>query len=85
MLRELHQVLDELQTTVAPLASAAQAGVRISTLEMTLPMDMVAVFRAGSCVLLADVSRNHADASWRDTPTRLQLTLDAVPVDEATS
>ena len=85
MLRELHDVLSELQTTVAPLASAAQAGVRIATLEMTLPMDMVTLFRSGSCVLLADVSRNHADASWRDTPTRLQLTLGAVPVEETSA
>jgi len=79
MLRELHEVLTELQASVAPLAGAAQVGVRLSALEMTLPLDMVAVLRAGGCVLLADVSRNLADANWRDMPTRLHLTLAAVP------
>ena len=85
MLRELQQVLSELQASVAPLASAVQAGVRVSTLALTLPLDMVVVLRGGGCVLLADLPRNSADASWHETPTRLQLTLDALPItqDEA--
>ena len=83
MLRELYQSLAELQNSIAPLASAAQAGVRISTLSLTLPLDMAIVLRDGGCVLLGDFARNSADASWCETPTRLHLTLEAQPVDEA--
>ena len=83
MLRELHQVLSELQASVAPLASAVQAGVRVSTLALTLPLDMVVVLRGGGCVLLADLPRNSADASWHETPSRLQLTLEAMPTTQA--
>ncbi len=80
MLRELHEVISELQASVAPLATAAQAGVRLSALEMNLPLDMVPVLRGGGCVLLADVPRNTADANWHGAPTRLHLLLAAVPV-----
>lgn len=81
MLRELHEVVSELQASVAPLACAAQAGVRLSELQMNLPLDMVTLLRGGGCVLLADVPRNLADASWNGTPTRLHLTLAAVAAD----
>jgi hypothetical protein len=80
MLRELHEVLTELQTSVAPLADARQAGVRIATLDMSLPVDIVAILRNGGCVLLADVQRNHADANWCEEPTRLHVVLSATPV-----
>ena len=79
MLRELHELVAELQDSVAPLAAAAQAGVRLSALELNLPLDMVTLLRGGGCVLLADVPRNGADASWNGTPTQLHLTLSAVP------
>jgi hypothetical protein len=81
MLRELHEVVSELQASVAPLATAAQAGVRLSELQMNLPLDMVTLLRGGGCVLLADVPRNLADASWNGSPTRLHLTLAAVAAD----
>jgi peptidoglycan biosynthesis protein MviN/MurJ (putative lipid II flippase) len=83
MLRELHQSLTELQASVAPLASAAQAGVRLSTLTLTLPLDMVVVLKGGACVLLGDLPRNSADAHWHEASTRLHLTLEALPVLEA--
>lgn len=79
MLRELHEVITELQDSVAPWAAAAQAGLRLSALEMDLPLDMVLLLRGGACVLLADVPRNLADASWNDEPSRLRLTLAATP------
>jgi hypothetical protein len=81
MLRELNEVVAELQSSVAPLAIVAQAGVRLDKLEMNLPLDMVALLRGGGCVLLADVPRNLADASWNGSPTRLRLTLAAVPAE----
>ena len=83
MLRELHQSLTELQASVAPLASAAEAGVRIDTLSLTLPLDLVAILRGGTCVLLGDLPRNSADASWHEASSRLQLTLEALPLTEA--
>jgi hypothetical protein len=83
MLRELHEVIAELQDSVAPLAAAAQAGLRLSALEMNLPLDMVLLLRGGGCVLLADVPRNRADARWSDEPNRLHLTLAATPVPPA--
>lgn len=79
MLRELHEVITELQDSVAPLASAARSGLRLSALELNLPLDMVLLLRGGGCVLLADVPRNLADASWNDERNRLQLTLAATP------
>ena len=82
MLRELHQALTELQASVAPLASAAEAGVRVATLALTLPLDMVVVLRDGGCVLLADLPRNSADASWHEVPSRLHLTLEALSTTE---
>ena len=83
MLRELHQSLTELQGSVAPLASASEAGVRLSTLVLTLPLDMVVVLRDGGCVLLGDVPRTSADASWQEVPSRLHLTLHALPMEVA--
>lgn len=79
MLRELHQVLLEMHDSVTPLAGAQGAGVRLDSLELALPLDMVAVLRGGGCTLLADVARNHADAPWHGRPTRLRLRLAAAP------
>ena len=79
MLRELHEVITELQDSLATRASAARAGLRLSALEMDLPLDMVLLLRAGGCVLLADVPRNLADANWNDGPNRLRLTLATTP------
>lgn len=81
MLRELHEVITELQASVAPMAAAASAGMRLSALELDLPLDMSLRLRGGGCVLLADVPRNLADANWDREPCRLQLTLHATPVD----
>lgn len=79
MLRELHQVITELQDSVAPLARAAASGMRLSALELELPLDLSFVLRGGGCVLLADVPRKLADASWQRRHSRLQLTLAAQP------
>jgi hypothetical protein len=79
MLRELHEVVTELQASVAPLAQAALAGVRLQALALNLPLNMVLLLRDGGCVLLADVPRNLADAPWNLEPSRLQLTLCATP------
>jgi hypothetical protein len=78
MLRELHELLTELQECIAPLAKARQVGVRLSTVDLTLPLDMALVLRAGSCMLLADVPRNSEDAAWLESSSQLQVQLAAV-------
>jgi hypothetical protein len=83
MLRELHEVLAELQDSVAPMAAAAAAGMRLSAVELDLPLDVSLRLRAGGCVLLADVPRNHADAQWQLQPSHLHLVLAATPLEEA--
>jgi hypothetical protein len=40
---------------------------------MTLPVDVGLVLRDGGCALLADVVRNAADVSWRQSHSRLTL------------
>jgi hypothetical protein len=83
MLRELHEVLLEMHDSVTPLASTAQAGVRLSSLELTLPLDMLAVLRGGRCVLLADVARSQTDAHWQVPATRLHVGLHAIDASTA--
>lgn len=73
MLRELSIVLQELHDGMLPMARGAAAGVRLSRVEMTIPMDIQPVLRGGGCAVLADVSRSHADAAWRDAPSRLHV------------
>ena len=80
MLRELHEVICELQSSVAPMTVAASAGLRIDGLELNLPLDMALVLRDGGCTLLADLPRNTADAAWERAPSRLHLTLQATPL-----
>jgi hypothetical protein len=82
MLRELHEVLLEMQASVTPLALASDAGMRLQSVHLTLPLDMVTVFRGGGCTLLADVPRSHSDTNWRSLATRLNLTLAAEPQHE---
>lgn len=83
MLRELHEVITELQASVAPLTIAARAGLRIDGLELNLPLDMALVLRGGGCALLADLPRNLADANWERQPSRLHITLQATPTETA--
>ena len=83
MLRELHEVIAELQDSFAPMAAAAAAGMRVNAVQLDLPLDMALVLRGGGCALLADVARNSADALWEREPNRLQLSLAAIPVEEA--
>ena len=86
MLRELSQLLDELHDGL--VAIDARDGMRLSQVEMTLPIDVQPVFRDGGCVLLAELRLNalmtdqgeavlrlaaHNDAGAGATLTRLAL------------
>ncbi len=71
MLRELSQLLDELHDGL--VAIDARDGMRLSQVEMTLPIDIQPVFRDGGCVLLADFTRSSEVNAWLATPSRLTL------------
>ena len=71
MLRELSQLLDELHDGL--LAIEAHDGMRLSRVDMTLPIDLQPVFRDGGCVLLADFTRSSEVNTWISTPSRLTL------------
>lgn len=69
--RELSQVLIELHEGLA--AVEARAGMRLSRVDMTLPIELRPVFRQGGCVLLADFARSAELNAWTSTPSRLVL------------
>ncbi len=71
MLRELSQLLDELHDGL--VAIEARGGMRLSQVQMTLPIDVQPVFRDGGCVLLADFTRSSEINTWIATPSRLTL------------
>jgi hypothetical protein len=71
MLRELSQLLNELHDGL--VAIEAHDGMRLSRVDMTLPIDLQPVFRDGGCVLLADFTRSSEVNTWISTPSRLTL------------
>jgi hypothetical protein len=71
MLRELHQLLGELHDGLNALE--LHGGVRLSNVDMTLPLELRAVFRDGGCVLLADVPRQRAVDGWLASPSKLVI------------
>ena len=81
MLRELSTVIEELHDGLGGYGRVAAAHMRLTDIEVTLPMDFLAVLRDGGCVLLADVSRAQSDASWIADASRMKLTWRREPVD----
>lgn len=71
MLRELSQLLEELHDGL--LAVEARGPMRLSQVEMTLPLELRPVLRDGGCVLLADVPRSRSVDEWLVSPSKLQL------------
>ena len=71
MRRELSQLLDELHDGL--LAIEAREGLRLSQVDMTLPIELRPVFRDGGCVLLAEFTRGLGADDWTPTPSRLRL------------
>lgn len=69
--RELSQLLDELHDGL--IAIEAREGMRLSQVEMTLPITLRPVFRDGGCVLLAEFPRSSENDTWVSTPSRLNL------------
>lgn len=71
MLRELHHLLNDLRDGLN--AIDLHGGVRLSNVDMTLPLELRAVFRNGGCVLLADVPRQRAVDAWVASPSKLVI------------
>ncbi len=69
--RELSQVLIELHEGLS--AVEARAGMSLSQVDMSLPIELRPVFRDGGCVLLADFTRSGEGDAWTATPSRLVL------------
>ncbi|WP_349604997.1 hypothetical protein [Cupriavidus sp. DF5525] len=82
MLRSLSTVLEDLHAGMQAATRRAGHGVRIAQAEMTLPMDCALVLADSGCTLLADVARNPADASWRESASRLVLRWGEIPTEE---
>ena len=80
MLRDLATVLDDLHQALQGHGRMAQAGVRLTRADLTLPMDFMTILRDGSCVLLADVSRARADAAWQEQASQLKLVWELAPL-----
>ena len=71
MLRELHHLLNELHDGLN--AIEVHGGVRLSNVDMTLPLELRPVFRNGGCVLLADVPRQRSIDAWVASPSKLVI------------
>lgn len=69
MLRELHHLLNELHDGLN--AIELHGGVRLSAVDMTLPLELCPVFRDGGCVLLADVARQRTVDTWLTSQSKL--------------
>ncbi|GAB1595830.1 hypothetical protein [Lysobacter claricitrinus] len=70
MLRELHQLLGDLHDGLNAIESR---GVRLTNVDMTLPLELRPVFRDGGCVLLADVPRQRGVDAWISSPSKLVI------------
>jgi hypothetical protein len=78
MLRDLATVIEDLHEGLAGHGRAAAAGMRLTRVELALPMDFMPVLRDGGCVMLADVSRANADADWIEATSRARFTWQLV-------
>ena len=82
MLRDLSTVIEDLHEGLSGYGRAAAAGMRLAHVEITLPMDFLAVLRDGTCVLLADVARAQSDAAWIERASRARFVWQLLPPDE---
>ena len=71
MLRELQHLLNELHDGLNAIDS--RGGVRLSNVDMVLPLELRPVLRDGGCVLLADVPRQRRIDAWVASPSKLVI------------
>lgn len=72
MRRELSQLLDELYDGLIAIQDR-QPGMRLSDVEVVLPIELRPVLRDGGCVLLAEFSRSLDVNAWTPQPSRLRV------------
>jgi len=83
MLRELGELLLEMQQSLVPFGVAGAEGmpeIRVRDAQLTLPLDWRVVLADGGPQLQADVPRSSGDLQWRGGPSRLSLRLVAEPL-----
>jgi len=89
MLRELSEVLLEMQESLAPFASARGGTtgefvqVHLADAFIELPLDLRVVLADSGAQLQADVPRSLNEMHWRDGCSRIRLRLQALPCEEA--
>ncbi|MDQ3287063.1 MAG: hypothetical protein M3Q42_02170 [Pseudomonadota bacterium] len=71
MLRELSEVLGELHDGLVSIE--ALGNVSLTSIDMTLPLQLLPVFRDGGCVLLADLPRSREANEWVTSPSKLRM------------
>jgi hypothetical protein len=85
MLRELSQTLLDLHTAMEQMArgaSRAGASIRLTGLELDLPVEARVIFADGGCRLLTDMPRSRTPGALAAPLSRLTVSWEQRPVDE---
>ena len=61
------------RSTRSTVSVAVPRSVRLSNVEMTLPLELRPILRGGGCVLLADVPRSREINDWFAAPAKLRV------------
>lgn len=86
MLRELSATLLDLHAGFAALAAHAptpNGTIRLTGLEIALPVDIVTIFADGGCRLLADAPRTRTEGSLAGPPSQLRVRFEQCPLEDA--
>jgi hypothetical protein len=75
--RALWEIVSELVESVRPLGEEASL-VRVTQLDVTLPVELAFVVRDGEPVILGDAPRWRWRSAFDATPSRMRLTLGAL-------
>jgi hypothetical protein len=76
MLRELATLLQDIHAGIVGTACAdprGSGGLLVREVTMSLPVDMVAIFKDGGCRLLTDVARTASDTEWYKHRSQLHV------------
>jgi hypothetical protein len=83
MLRELSQTLLDLHAGFEQMAAQSSthgASIRLTGMELTLPVDLRMIFADGGCRLLTDVPRSRSEGALATPSSRLMVRWEQRPV-----